>query len=120
MDDSLSEKTVSNLSTGAAEGPDEVTFPVLALVRVAVPLRPDEKEALSRVLSRFAGGPVELKVEVTPEIIGGVWVRVGDKVIDGTLRRRLEALRQHLIAQCRALVTDHLNEESHPTAEGQA
>ncbi len=118
MDDAFSRVAISNLPMGAAEGSEEATFPVPALVRVAVPLRPEEKEALTRVLSRLAGGPVELKVEVTPEIIGGVWVRVGDKVIDGTLRRRLEALRQHLIVQCRTLVAERLlNEASHPTED---
>lgn len=119
MDDTLLKTGLPTSPERFPEGSEEGTSPIPALVRVAVPLTPQEKEALARVLSRFAGGTVELKVEITPEIIGGVWVRVGDKVIDGTLRKRLEVLRQHLIAQCRALVTDHILESENNAAEGQ-
>ena len=117
MDDILSKENFVSSPMGLGEGLEEVSFPIPALVRVAVPLTPEEREALTRVLSHFAGGAVELNIEITPEVIGGVWVRVGDKVIDGTLRRRLEMLRQHLIAQCRALVADHA-QESQNTEEG--
>src|SRR5205085_2477543 len=40
--------------------------------------------------------PVERKVSVDPEVIGGAVARVGDQVFDGTVRSRLEAARERL------------------------
>ena len=36
---------------------------------------------------------------VDPEILGGAVVRVGDRVLDGSVRRRLTKLRRHLLAR---------------------
>jgi F0F1-type ATP synthase delta subunit len=79
--------------------------PLSAQVRVAVALSEADARRLSLTLERYFHAPLTLEVELAPEIIGGVWVRVGDTVIDGSLRGRLEALRQHLCAQCRIMVT---------------
>ena len=79
-----------------------------ALVRVAVPLDGQATAALRAALTRTFHQPLELDIEVVPEILGGVWVRVGDTVIDGSLRGRLETLRHHLRAQCDSLLTASL------------
>jgi hypothetical protein len=79
--------------------------PVRVLVRVAVALNEPESARLSAALERYLRAPVTLDVELAPDILGGVWLRMGDTVIDGTLSGRLEALRQHLCAQCRIMVT---------------
>jgi F-type H+-transporting ATPase subunit delta len=78
---------------------------IATTVKVAIPLSPDEIAGLQRSLEQYVGRPVTLDVEIDPEIIGGVWVRIGDAVIDGSLRARLESLRQHLCAQCRVILT---------------
>ena len=67
-----------------------------ARVITAVPLEPREREALLQQLAVMTGKQVEVTTEVDPNIIGGVIVRIGDKLIDGSTRARLEALRRRL------------------------
>lgn len=67
-----------------------------AKVTSAVPLEQTEREALLQQLALMTGKRVELETDVDPEILGGVIVRIGDKLIDGSTRGRLEALRRRL------------------------
>ena len=55
-----------------------------------------ERRRLTDALQRATGKQVELKVIVDPNVIGGLVARVGDTVIDGTVRHRLEQLREAL------------------------
>ncbi len=66
-------------------------------VRVAIDLNEDETLRLGKVLKRVTGHEVELRTILDPEVIGGMSVRVGDLVIDGTLRRRLEMARRSML-----------------------
>lgn len=68
----------------------------LAEVRTATPLDEDQVARLEAALTRATGKQVELKVIVDPEVVGGLVARVGDTVIDGTVRRRLDSLRSAL------------------------
>jgi F-type H+-transporting ATPase subunit delta len=68
----------------------------VAEVRSAVPLDDHLRERLSEALSRAVGKEVEVKVVVDPAVLGGVVARVGDTVIDGTIRRRLEELKERI------------------------
>jgi F-type H+-transporting ATPase subunit delta len=68
----------------------------VAEVRTAVPLDAEHRERLAEALGRATGKRVELKVVVDPSVVGGVVARVGDQVIDGTVRRRLELARERL------------------------
>ena len=69
---------------------------VLAHVRSAVPLTNEERKQLEENLARRFGGNLETQYEVDAALLGGVVVRVGDEVIDGSLAGKLEALRQQL------------------------
>lgn len=69
---------------------------VVAEVRTAVPLEEDRRKRLAEALSKATGKTVELKVLVDPAVVGGVVARVGDRVIDGSVRRRLEIARERL------------------------
>ncbi len=69
---------------------------VLAEVRSAVPLDDKQQAQLARALSKTTGKNVTVKVIVDPSVIGGVVARVGDTVIDGTVRRRLEQLKEQV------------------------
>lgn len=64
----------------------------------AAPLTKDEVEALTRRLEETTGGRVELDVQVDPSLLGGLVVRVGDRLIDGSVRSRLERLRNQLVS----------------------
>jgi F-type H+-transporting ATPase subunit delta len=57
-----------------------------------------EKDALVRQLSRLFGKRVVPHISVNPAILGGVIVKVGDTVMDGSVRRRLASLRSRMLA----------------------
>ena len=76
----------------AAEREHEV-----AEVRSAVPLdEPAASAARGRRSAPATGKKVEVKVIVDPSVLGGVVARVGDTVIDGTVRRRLEQMKERI------------------------
>ena len=64
----------------------------------ASPLSPDEVRALQGRLETMTGGRVELDTQVDPSLLGGLVVRVGDRMIDGSVRGRLERLRNRLVS----------------------
>lgn len=66
----------------------------VAEVRSAIELDEETIERLTGALSRAAERPVEIKTVVDPSVVGGIVARVGDTVIDGSIRRRLDSLRQ--------------------------
>ncbi len=69
---------------------------VVAEVRTAFELDEETVQRLAEALSRATGKQVEVKTVIDPSLVGGVVARVGDTVIDGSLRHRLEGLRQAL------------------------
>src|SRR6476619_2520216 len=73
----------------AAERQHEV-----AEVRSAVPLDEGQRARLAEALSQATGKRVEVKVIVDEKVLGGIVARVGDTVIDGTIRHRLEQLKE--------------------------
>jgi F-type H+-transporting ATPase subunit delta len=88
----------------------EITTEYLALldrklgrVRAGVTLarQPDEKlkRTIQELLSRQLGKQVLPAFTEDPEILGGAIVRVGDRVLDGSLRRRMTRLRRQLLTQ---------------------
>ncbi|RLC68650.1 MAG: F0F1 ATP synthase subunit delta [Chloroflexi bacterium] len=68
-----------------------------AEVATAIPLDSDEKDKLAHRLSRMMGKEIVLTTKVDPSIIGGLIARVDDKLIDGSTKSRLRALRQSLV-----------------------
>jgi F-type H+-transporting ATPase subunit delta len=68
----------------------------IAVVTVARPLDGDQADRLRVAIARAFGTEVVLQVVVDPAIVGGVSVRVGDEVVDGTVLRRLAEARRQL------------------------
>jgi F-type H+-transporting ATPase subunit delta len=68
----------------------------IAYVTVATPLSDAEETRLASRLSEMYGRPVEIKVTVNPDVLGGVSVRIGHDLYDGTVRRRLNETRTAL------------------------
>jgi F-type H+-transporting ATPase subunit delta len=71
---------------------------VHATATSALPLDKTELGALTARLEQMTGGTVELAVETDPSLLGGLVVRVGDRLIDGSVRGRLERLRTELVS----------------------
>jgi len=63
-----------------------------ARVESAAPLEPGERTALEEELARRYGRAVETAFAVEPALIGGMRVRVGSDVYDGSIRARLDAI----------------------------
>ncbi|MGZ4674102.1 MAG: ATP synthase F1 subunit delta [Ilumatobacteraceae bacterium] len=68
----------------------------VAEVRSAIPLTPDQETRLAAALANATGKQVNLKVVVDPSVLGGLVATVGDTVIDGTVRTRIEQLKSRL------------------------
>jgi F-type H+-transporting ATPase subunit delta len=69
------------------------------IVDSAVPLDESGAQALARALAPLVGGVPVLLVRCRPELIGGIVVRVGDRVFDTSVRTRLQTLRHQLLAR---------------------
>ncbi len=65
----------------------------VAEVRSAVALTDAQKARLAEALGKAAGRPVNLKVVVDPNVIGGLVATIGDEVIDDTVRTRLDQVK---------------------------
>jgi F-type H+-transporting ATPase subunit delta len=85
---------LAELSDIAAEARNAV----VAEVRTAVPLDGDQRAQLAEALSNATGKNVEIKALIDKSVIGGVYAKIGDTVIDGTVRRRLQQLREQVRA----------------------
>jgi F-type H+-transporting ATPase subunit delta len=77
---------------------DEAEDRVHASVTVAREPAEPERDALARQLSRLFGKRVVPHITLNPSILGGVIVKVGDTVMDGSVRRRLATLRARMLA----------------------
>jgi F-type H+-transporting ATPase subunit delta len=69
----------------------------LAAAVSAIPLSVTEQESLRKSLEARTGKTIELKTSVDPSLIGGILVRIGDTVLDGSVRGNLERLREQLL-----------------------
>jgi F-type H+-transporting ATPase subunit delta len=71
---------------------------VVAEATTADPLNSAEQDLVRQKLEQMTGQRVELATKIEPDIIGGIIIRIGDQVIDGSVRNKLERMRSRLIA----------------------
>lgn len=85
---------LSDIARAVVEAAAASRDKAVAEVRSAVALDQETIERLAVALGRATGKSVEIKVVVDESVIGGIIARVGDTVIDGSLARRVDSLRQ--------------------------
>lgn len=68
----------------------------VAEVRTARPLTEDERTRVAAALANATGKQLNLKVVVDPSVLGGIVATIGDDVIDGSIRTRLDQLKSRL------------------------
>ncbi len=86
------EQVITDLSALAAKRRDRL----IARVTTAVELTDQEQTDLAAALQRNFGSDVQLQVVVDPELLGGLTVRIGDELIDGSVARQLAEARRRL------------------------
>jgi F-type H+-transporting ATPase subunit delta len=86
------EHALRDLSTLAAQRRDRL----IAHVTTATELSDDEQRDLAAALGRAFEYDVRLQVVVDPTLIGGLTVRIGDEIIDGSVARQLDEARRRL------------------------
>ncbi len=74
---------------------------VEAVVTSAAALTSDETAALRQRIESMAGTSIDLRTAVDPSLIGGLTVKVGGRLLDASVRGRLERLRDQLVAGIR-------------------
>jgi F-type H+-transporting ATPase subunit delta len=70
---------------------------VRAEAQTVVPLTEEQRARLVGALSRITGKQVELEERIAPEILAGLRLRVGDRLIDGSAVGRLQRMREELM-----------------------
>ncbi|MFF4949200.1 F0F1 ATP synthase subunit delta [Streptomyces chattanoogensis] len=69
---------------------------MVAVVTSAAPLSEGQRERLGAALARVYGRQIHLNLDVDPEVLGGVQVRIGDEVINGTIAERLDEANRRM------------------------
>ena len=67
------------------------------IVQTAIPITGERLNSLKRKLDKVVGRPVVVEVEKDPAILGGMIVRIGNKIIDGSVAGRLKNLKTRLL-----------------------
>jgi F-type H+-transporting ATPase subunit delta len=83
----------------------------VAEVTTATPLDSRQQNLVKQALERRTGKQIIMQTRVDPSILGGIVARVGDQVIDGSVRYRLAALQQRLLTDVSTGSTDLFSEE---------
>jgi F-type H+-transporting ATPase subunit delta len=86
------ERVIADLSALAAKRRERL----IARVTSAIELTEQERDDLAAALHRTIGSEVQLQVVVDPSLIGGLTVRIGDELIDGSVARQLAEARRRL------------------------
>lgn len=89
---------LSAVRDGAEAMFDEMSGRVLATISTAVPLSDDLRGKITQQLGNALSSNVRLRELVDPDLIGGMVIRVGDTVFDGSVANRLEKLSQKTAA----------------------
>jgi F-type H+-transporting ATPase subunit delta len=82
----------------------------IAQVTTAAPMDEQQRALVQKALERMVGKSIIMQTRVDPSILGGVIARVGDEVIDGSVRYRLSALQRRLLEGVSEVQSDLFSE----------
>ncbi len=88
---------ISSIFTDLTRLSDESTGTKRVIVKTPHDISDFDKRLIEKHLAAFWGGNVIGDFKVARDMVGGIWMQMGDKVMDLTLKRRFEDLRQYLI-----------------------
>jgi F-type H+-transporting ATPase subunit delta len=88
---------VDGVAQAYQEMVDEVENVSRARVKAAIVLDDATQDRLRKTLEKLTGSTVVMEVEEDPNIIGGIVAKVGDLVLDGSVRSQINSLRESLI-----------------------
>jgi len=94
--DKKREKLFQDISTVFSEIILENSNVVVAKVISAFPLSISEQKSIEEAISNLTGKYIKLEVEIDSDIIGGIIIRVEDKVYDGSLTTHLKILENNM------------------------
>ncbi len=69
-----------------------------AEITIAQPISPELEKRLQDAVQRFSTRDIEVSITIDPSIIGGVKIRLGDRIVDGTLGSRFDEIRRVMLA----------------------
>jgi len=90
----------------------------VAEITSATPLDEKQQALVKKALERRTGKNILIQTRVDPSILGGIIARVGDQMIDASVRYRLAALRQSLLTEVSSATTDLFTEELAALSDG--
>lgn len=91
----------------------------IAQVTTATPMDERQGVLVQRMLEQQTGKTIIMQTHVDPSILGGVIARVGDEVIDGSVRYRLNALQQRLLSGVAEASSDLFSDVLPPPTQAQ-
>ncbi|MCA9829320.1 MAG: ATP synthase F1 subunit delta [Dehalococcoidia bacterium] len=89
-----SARAISNAFSALADAHEGIAY---ADVTTAVPLEPAQVERIAAQLGQSLDARVNVRTSVDPSIVGGMVVRIGDRMVDGSVKTRLRELRKDLV-----------------------
>lgn len=75
---------------------DEQSGVVIAQVESAIPLDESEKQTIAQKLEAMSGKKIRIENKINAALIGGFTARIGDTVVDGSVKHKLERLKEEL------------------------
>lgn len=88
---------IAEINERFAEVLEERSGVVSAVVASARELPADEKSSVEKSLGDLTGKKVSVRYEIDPDLIGGVVTRIGSTVYDGSVKTKLENLKEQLV-----------------------
>jgi len=87
---------IKDIYTAFSDRVDEHNGIVNVIVETVVQMDETQIESLTSKLHDMTGKEIRLVNKISPDVLGGMVVRIGDKIIDGSVKRKLEELKDNL------------------------